>query len=182
MNKKLQLDYLFCVLVVSFTLVAGCSGSDSTKNSSGSTQARKEHSSEQSGNTLSQAEKWEQVDLPGSPPSMSKELRARGKKLFEGKLGCFSCHGKNGRGNGPAAANLTNTKTGESISPRDFREPERFKWGASRKEIARTILTGGKNPGSPMPPMKGAVEPDELWAVSSYVYSFRNRSEKEKIQ
>lgn len=49
------------------------------------------------------------------PPDSAAERAALGRKLFEGKGGCFSCHGKNGEGViGPssrlAGRPLTHTK------------------------------------------------------------------------
>lgn len=144
---------------------------DAEKSSSSTKQASAE--SEKSYEDLSQAEKWEQVKLPTPVPASSEDMVEKGKKLYNGKLACSSCHGSKGKGDGPAAGSLTNTKTGEPISPRNFRDPANYKWGVSRKAIARTILSGGKNPGSPMPPMKGTVKPDELWAVATYVKSLQ---------
>lgn len=160
-----------CLLL--FVLV-GCGGEPASEESSpGSSGDQKPAPSEQ---TSDPAGEWSNVELPRPVPEIDDELIDQGEKLYHGKLACVSCHGPAGRGDGPAASNLTNTKTGEPISPRNFQNPENFKWDSSREGIARTILTGGKNPGSPMPPMEGTVSREELWAVASYVYQFRHES------
>lgn len=166
------------VLGIFLLFAVGCGGSGEEPGSSdGETQSP---TGETETEDLTPAEKWKQVKLPKPVPEMDEDLVDKGKELYHGRLACVSCHGPNGTGNGPAAASLTNTETGEPISPRNFQNPENFKWDSSREGIARTILTGGKNPGSPMPPMKGTVSREELWAVASYVYQFRNQSSEDE--
>ena len=48
-----------------------------------------------------------------NPIASSPESIAKGKALFEGKGTCFNCHGKEGKGDGPAGAIL-------NPSPRNF--------------------------------------------------------------
>jgi len=48
-----------------------------------------------------------------NPVAATPESIAKGKALFEGKGTCFNCHGKEGKGDGPAGAIL-------NPSPRDF--------------------------------------------------------------
>ena len=48
-----------------------------------------------------------------NPVANTPESVAKGKALFEGKGTCFNCHGKEGKGDGPAGAIL-------NPSPRNF--------------------------------------------------------------
>ena len=53
-----------------------------------------------------------------SPLPSSPEIVQQGKALYHGKGACFNCHGKDGDGNGPVAAQL-------NPSPRNFQHPDR---------------------------------------------------------
>jgi mono/diheme cytochrome c family protein len=57
-----------------------------------------------------------------------------GKELYETN-GCANCHGRTGRGDGPAAKSLP-------AKPTDLRDPSRFKKGSTEAAIARTLETG----------------------------------------
>lgn len=59
---------------------------------------------------------------------------AAGKTLYE-ENGCASCHGHDGRGDGPAASNLP-------AKPINFHDVEAFKLGYSEDAIAQTIAQG----------------------------------------
>ena len=50
-----------------------------------------------------------------NPVASSPESIAKGKALYEGKGTCFNCHGKEGKGDGPAGAIL-------NPSPRNFHQ------------------------------------------------------------
>jgi len=50
--------------------------------------------------------------MPATPDNIAK-----GKELFTGKATCFTCHGPEGRGDGPAGAAL-------DPSPRNFHNPK----------------------------------------------------------
>lgn len=66
------------------------------------------------------------------PPT--PENIAKGKELFTGKATCFTCHGNEGRGDGPAGAAL-------DPSPRNFHNP-RFAETKSEGEMRWVILNG----------------------------------------
>jgi mono/diheme cytochrome c family protein len=67
-------------------------------------------------------------------PNISPEARAQATDIFESR--CVACHGSEGHGDGPAAANL-------KPRPRDFHNP---KWQKSISDatIARAIVSGGQ--------------------------------------
>jgi mono/diheme cytochrome c family protein len=87
------------------------------------------------------------------------ELVNEGRKLF--KLNCASCHGEDGRGDGPKAAGL-------NPPPRNFVE-EKFKNGASVLQIYNTLTTGIQ--GTSMPAFD-LIPPEERMALAHYVQTF----------
>jgi mono/diheme cytochrome c family protein len=103
-------------------------------------------------------------------PGYNQSSIQKGKKLFA-RLGCQSCHGKNGTGNGPGAKGLTDYK-GRPISPRNYRT-EPFKSGGRSRDIYRTIHNGLG--GTPMAPYGTAVDDQKLWHLVHYVESLRSQ-------
>jgi mono/diheme cytochrome c family protein len=88
--------------------------------------------------------------IPGAPP-VTPEAVARGARAYV-KGECAECHGKQARGDGPAAKDL-------SVRPSDLtRRP--FKSGPTAGDIVRTLLTGLD--GTPMPSYYQVLEDDEL--------------------
>ena len=62
---------------------------------------------------------------------------AKGKEIFNGKGGCFSCHGPEGKGDGIAAAGL-------DPSPRNFTNPQ-FKTLRTPGEMMWVLKNGSPN-------------------------------------
>lgn len=87
------------------------------------------------------------------------EQVAEGKKLY--KLNCASCHGEDGRGDGPKAASLV-------PPPRNF-TAEKFKNGASVLQIYNTVSHGIQ--GTSMPAFDLLPEEDRM-AMVHYVQTF----------
>ena len=81
-------------------------------------------------------------------------------------MNCFLCHGKEGRGNGPSAVSLTDTK-GFPITPFDFTSGPRFKCGDSDQELFRDLVTGLD--GTPMPSFTDALKPEQIWDLVHFV-------------
>jgi mono/diheme cytochrome c family protein len=108
----------------------------------------------------------EPVSIPPEPPSSPESIK-RGGELFQ-SLNCWSCHGKDGRGHGPSAATLTDSK-GYPITPFDFTTGSRFKCGDSDPEMFRDLVTGLD--GTPMPSFANAMTPDQRWDVVHYIRS-----------
>ncbi|HSD83585.1 MAG TPA: c-type cytochrome, partial [Anaerolineae bacterium] len=87
-----------------------------------------------------------------------------GRDLFD--KNCAVCHGEQGRGNGPAAANL-------SIKPPDYgnghldihTDGDIFYW-----------VQNGISQGSPMPAFKDKLTEDEIWHLVNYVRRLRNEA------
>ena len=106
------------------------------------------------------------VEVPPEPPSSAESVQ-RGAELFQ-SMNCWSCHGKDGRGHGPSAATLTDSK-GYPITPFDFTSGSRFKCGESDRDMFRDLVTGLD--GTPMPSFAGALNTDQRWDVVHYIRS-----------
>ena len=111
------------------------------------------------------------VSIPAEPPSSAESVK-RGGELFQ-SMNCWLCHGKEGRGNGPSAVSLTDTK-GYPITPFDFTSGPRFKCGDSDQELFRDLVTGLD--GTPMPSFTDALKPDQIWDLVHFVKTLGNGS------
>ena len=106
------------------------------------------------------------VEIPAEPPASAESIQ-RGAELFQ-SMNCWSCHGKEGRGNGPSATGLTDSK-GFPITPFDFTSGSRFKCGETDRDMFRDLVTGLD--GTPMPSFASAMTPDQRWDVVHYIRS-----------
>ena len=115
------------------------------------------------------------IEVPDirQPPS---ELIARGSVLYS-ELGCPSCHGAGGRGDGPAAAQLRDDSD-RPAPPYDLlthplrrpRDPD----SDPALAVYTSLVTGLD--GTPMPAYGGAASAADLWAVAVYVVSLSGRA------
>jgi len=99
---------------------------------------------------------------------------ARGKKLYA-DAECLACHGETGRGDGPSAPTLKDSRELPIAVP-DLRNSRRFKNGDRPADIYRTLVTGLA--GTPMPSYYDALEPDQTWDLVYYVLSLSNGKER----
>jgi len=104
----------------------------------------------------------------GAPPPRDAATVEDGKALFT-KMGCITCHGEGGHGDGTSAAGLVDDSQSH-IQPRDLTKPAAFKSGYSTKEIVRTILTGFN--GTPMVGFQGTLAGTDAWKLAYYVETF----------
>ena len=104
------------------------------------------------------------VEIPPEPPNSAESIK-RGEQVFE-SMNCWSCHGKDGRGHGPSAATLTDSK-GNPITPFDFTSGSRFKCGETDRDMFRDLVTGLD--GTPMPSFAAAMTNDQRWDVVHYL-------------
>lgn len=114
-----------------------------------------------------------QEEKPGTPVSIEPEPPSprdsvkRGGELFQ-TLNCWLCHGKDGKGHGPSASSLTDSK-GYPITPFDFTSGRTFKCGETDRDMFRDLVTGLD--GTPMPSFSNAMNPDQMWDVVHYIRS-----------
>lgn len=103
-----------------------------------------------------------------SPFESTPAVLAEGKEIFLGRGGCISCHGAEGKGNGPAAKNLP-------IQPRNFTNPK-FNTYRTPGEMMWVLKNGsmgqtGRVPGTGMLPVvqpKGFISEIDGWKVLLY--------------
>ncbi len=69
----------------------------------------------------------------GGSAQLSAEARQRAEEIFS--TNCATCHGPEGRGDGPGAAAL-------AVQPRDFHDPE-WQTSVSDEHIEQVIVYGG---------------------------------------
>jgi len=114
--------------------------------------------------------RW-QTDKAGTPIAIPTETPAtiesilHGRELFQ-KMECWKCHGPEGRGDGPSAATLTDSK-GNPIRPYDFTTGLRFKCGVSNHDLYRIFMTGLD--GTPMPSFADNIKPEEGWDLVHFL-------------
>jgi mono/diheme cytochrome c family protein len=93
---------------------------------------------------------------------------AQGQAIY--RRDCLACHGEQGDGRGPAAADLP-------LKPPNFRDRAMVQAMAPDYWLWR-VMEGGqgvepyRSMGSSMPPWKGQLSEDEAWAVIAYVRTF----------
>ena len=97
-----------------------------------------------------------------SPLPSSPEIVEQGKVLYNGKGACFNCHGKDGGGNGPLAAQL-------DPSPRNF-QYHGFWRHRNEGEIFWVIKNGSV--GTSMVGFGGQLTDEEIWSIIQYERSF----------
>lgn len=108
------------------------------------------------------------ISVPPEPPTSSESVK-RGADLFQ-SMNCWLCHGNEGRGNGPSASSLTDSK-GYAIKPFDLTSGTRLKCGDSDQGIFRDLITGLD--GTPMPSFSSALKPDQVWDLVHYIATLR---------
>jgi mono/diheme cytochrome c family protein len=112
------------------------------------------------------------LEIPPETPS-SQDSIDRGRELYQTTIKCSLCHGKEGQGDGPSAATLTDSK-GLPIAPDDFTSSTHFKCGESNEDIYRALMTGLD--GSPMASFSNSLKPEQAWDVVHYVRTLRTDS------
>jgi len=104
------------------------------------------------------------LQIPPEPADTAASV-ASGGKIYE-RMECFKCHGKDGSGNGPSAATLTDNKE-RPIVPYDFTKGTRFKCGQTNEDLYRIFMTGLD--GTPMPSFHDDLKPEESWDLVHYL-------------
>lgn len=109
----------------------------------------------------------------GSPPRVTDETLAEGRRLYLEELQCNSCHGDAGRGNGTSAQTMTDD-WGFPLRPADLEKNWRFNGGGTVEDVFWRMRTGVD--GTPMPSNWDIVEAEiiteeQLWQVAQYVRS-----------
>lgn len=104
-------------------------------------------------------------------PAMNSESIAKGKIFFQEKLVCWTCHGREGRGDGLLAMSLKDD-WGNPIRPRNLTKNWQYKGGSSTKDIFLRISTGLN--GTPMSAaFAEKLTDEERWHLAHYVKSLQ---------
>jgi mono/diheme cytochrome c family protein len=106
------------------------------------------------------------LDL-GPPIAETPASRERGAARYR-DLGCATCHGEHGRGDGPSAAALR-AEDNTPIRAADLTRPWTFKGGAKAADIAMRLASGLG--GTPMPGYLDVASAADLWDVAHFVRS-----------
>lgn len=83
--------------------------------------------------------------------------------------GCSKCHGEQGKGDGPSAPTLTDSKN-RPIRPYDFAEAtdtSRFKCGVTNEDLYKIIMTGLE--GTPMMAQADVIKPNDAWDLVHFI-------------
>lgn len=120
----------------------------------------------------------EPINIPPETP-VTIESIGKGSQIFQ-KLECWKCHGMQGRGDGPAADTLTDSKD-QPIRPYDFasaNDASHFKCGVTNTDLYRIFMTGLD--GSPMPSFADQLQPNEAWDLVHFLRTLQvHRHSKE---
>jgi mono/diheme cytochrome c family protein len=118
------------------------------------------------------------IKVPAEPP-VTIESISHGKALFT-KLECWKCHGPEGKGDGPSASTLTDSKD-QPIRPYNFAggaDDSRFKCGSTNADIYKIFMTGVD--GTPMPAFADNIQPNDAWDLVHFLRTLQvNRKSKE---
>ncbi len=106
---------------------------------------------------------YEEVKALTAPPS-SPDSIAKGKEIFSGAGNCVSCHGAEGKGDGPAGAAL-------DPPPRNLHAKDEYKYGTTDHAVYRTVFYGVEGTG--MAPLEGVLTPEQIWNVVHYVQTLQ---------
>jgi mono/diheme cytochrome c family protein len=116
------------------------------------------------------------LQIPASKPEVTAERLKAGQALFQ-KMECWKCHGAEGRGNGPSASTLTDSKD-RPIVPYDFTSGHRFKCGSTDRDLYTIFMTGLD--GTPMPSFSDSINSDQAWDLVFYLRTFQPMHTKER--
>ena len=102
---------------------------------------------------------------PPPPPEVAKDpLLSQGRTIFLGR--CATCHGNEGRGDGPIAGNLAGPPVGNLTD-------NAWKHGDRPDQVLAVIARGVPN--TRMEGWSRVLDPPELRAVAAYVYYLAKR-------
>ncbi|MBI1822971.1 MAG: cytochrome c [Nitrospirae bacterium] len=104
-----------------------------------------------------------------NPFPASSEIVSKGSEIYHGKGGCFACHGREGKGDGPAGSAL-------NPRPRNFANP-RFHEIRTDGELFWVIQNG--SPGTGMFSYSPSyITEEETWMVIRYIRTIPKEIEK----
>jgi DMSO reductase family type II enzyme heme b subunit len=117
-----------------------------------------------------QGQQPKEITIPAEPANNADSV-AKGKTFFQEKLVCWTCHGREGRGDGPLAM-AQRDDWGNPIRPRNLTKDWQYKGGSSAKDIFTRITTGLN--GTPMSAdFAKSLSDEDRWHLAHYVKSLQ---------
>ena len=116
------------------------------------------------------------ISIPAEPAVTTDDILA-GRALFQ-KMECWKCHGPEGRGNGPSASTLTDSKD-QPIKPFNFAASSRFKCGSTNEDLYKIFMTGLD--GTPMPSFADNFKGDDAWHLVHFLRTLQQEERPEKV-
>ena len=119
-------------------------------------------------------------EKPGDPinvppePAITSQSIAHGQELFQ-TMECWKCHGQQGRGDGPSAPTITDSKD-QPIRPYNFADAtddSRFKCGTTNSDLYRIFMTGLD--GTPMPSFSDNIQPNDSWDLVHFLRTLQTK-------
>jgi mono/diheme cytochrome c family protein len=109
---------------------------------------------------------------PPPPPEVAQDaLLARGREIFLAR--CATCHGQEGRGDGPIARDLLGPPVGNLTD-------DRWKHGDRPDQVITVIAQGVPN--TRMEGWSRVLDPPDQRAVAAYVYHLARRPVPEELR
>ena len=108
---------------------------------------------------------------PAPPEVAGDPLLAQGRTIFLGR--CATCHGNEGRGDGPIAGNLSGPPVGNLTD-------DQWKHGDRPDQVMAVIGKGVPN--TRMEGWSRVLDPPELQAVAAYVYYLAKRPVPDELR
>jgi len=116
---------------------------------------------------------------PGAAePAVDPASVERGRAIFSDNArgNCLTCHGAEGKGDGPTAGDYLDD-WGYPIRPRNLQSGV-YRAGSESADLYRTIAAGIK--GTPMPSYAGALTAEEMWDLVHFVQSLAQRPQEKR--
>ncbi len=111
-----------------------------------------------------------EISIPSEPADNADSI-TKGKSFFQEKLVCWTCHGREGRGDGPLSMSIKDD-WGNPIRPRNLTKYWQYKGGSSTKDIFTRITTGLN--GTPMSAdFAKSLSDEDRWHLAHYVKSLQ---------
>lgn len=116
----------------------------------------------------------------GKAPGGGEAAISKGRQMYD-SIGCYKCHGRAGRGDGPSTSDLDDD-FGNPMVAADLTQGWLFDHGSRVEDIYRTLRSGFD--GTPMPSFSDLLDQhfltdEELWNVAQYVRSLSPKDEPE---
>jgi cytochrome c oxidase cbb3-type subunit 2 len=108
------------------------------------------------------------IVIPPEPPD-TPASQAAGKQVYT-QMGCFNCHGVEGRGDGPSSNTLVDD-WGFPIQPANLTTGH-YKAGDENWEVYKDFMTGLN--GTPMPSYADSMSPAQAWDLVHYIKTLVN--------